>query len=95
MLWFDWVSGKMEDNQAKCEGAGRSRCVRVLPRIIRGLSEIADRTIIYVGKDYENEAVHAMLAVLTDNSVTSSISSLFLERPIRKLQTIWEYRVGR
>lgn len=57
---------KMEDNQAKCEGAGRSNVCVSYHALSEDWSEIADRTINMLEKIIENEAVHAMLAVLTD-----------------------------
>ena len=57
---------KMEDNQAKCEGAGRSDVCVSYHALSEDWSEIADRTINMLEKFIENEAVHAMLAVLTD-----------------------------
>ena len=56
----------MEDNQAKCEGAGRSNVCVSYHALSEDWSEIADRTINMLEKIIENEAVHAMLAVLTD-----------------------------
>ena len=57
---------KMEDNQAKCEGAGRSNVCVSYHALSEDWSEIADRMINMLEKIIENEAVHAMLAVLTD-----------------------------
>ena len=57
---------KMEDNQAKCEDAGRSNVCVSYHALSEDWSEIADRTINMLEKIIENEAVHAMLAVLTD-----------------------------
>ena len=57
---------KMEDNQAKCKGAGRSNVCVSYHALSEDWSEIADRTINMLEKIIENEAVHAMLAVLTD-----------------------------
>ena len=56
----------MEDNQAKCEGAGRSNVCVSYHALSEDWSEIADRMINMLEKIIENEAVHAMLAVLTD-----------------------------
>ena len=57
---------KMEDNQAKCKGAGRSNVCVSYHALSEDWSEIADRTINMLEKIIENEAVHAMLAVLTE-----------------------------
>lgn len=57
---------KMEDNQAKCEDAGRSNVCVSYHALSEDWSEVADRTINMLEKIIENEAVHAMLAVLTD-----------------------------
>ena len=57
---------KMEDKQAKCEGAGRSNVCVSYHALSEDWREIADRTINMLEKIIENEAVHAMLAVLTD-----------------------------
>ena len=62
----DVIERKMEDNQAKCEGAGRSNVCVSYHALSEDWSEIADRTINMLEKIIENEAVHAMLAVLTD-----------------------------
>lgn len=51
---------KMEDNQAKCEGAGRSNVCVSYHALSEDWSEIADRTINMLEKIIENEAVHAM-----------------------------------
>lgn len=56
----------MEDNQAKCEDAGRSNVCVSYHALSEDWSEVADRTINMLEKIIENEAVHAMLAVLTD-----------------------------
>ena len=57
---------KMKDNQAKCEDAGRSNVCVSYHALSEDWSEVADRTINMLEKIIENEAVHAMLAVLTD-----------------------------
>ena len=49
---------KMEDNQAKCEGAGRSNVCVSYHALSEDWSEIADRTINMLEKIIENEAVH-------------------------------------
>ena len=58
---------KMEDNQAKCEGAGRSNVCVSYHALSEDWSEIADRTINMLEKIIENEAVHAMLRCLFRN----------------------------
>ena len=65
----DMINNKkspIQDNQAKCEGAGRSNVCVSYHALSEDWSEIADRTINMLEKIIENEAVHAMLAVLTD-----------------------------
>ena len=47
---------KMEDNQAKCEGAGRSNVCVSYHALSEDWSEIADRTINMLEKIIENEA---------------------------------------
>ena len=54
---------KMEDNQAKCEDAGRSNVCVSYHALSEDWSEIADRTINMLEKIIENEAVHAILNV--------------------------------
>ena len=70
---------KMEDNQAKCEGAGRSNVCVSYHALSEDWSEIADRTINMLEKIIENEAVHAMLAVLTDKQrdLMDAVTGLF------------------
>ena len=51
---------KMEDNQAKCEDAGRSNVCVSYHALSEDWSEIADRTINMLEKIIENEAVHAI-----------------------------------
>ena len=50
----------MEDNQAKCEDAGRSNVCVSYHALSEDWSEVADRTINMLEKIIENEAVHAM-----------------------------------
>ena len=57
---------KMEESQVKCEVAGQSNVSDSYHAVSEEWGEIADRTINMLEKIIENEAVHAMLAVLTD-----------------------------
>ena len=56
----------MEESQVKCEVAGQSNVSVSYHAVSEEWGEIADRTINMLEKIIENEAVHAMLAVLTD-----------------------------
>ena len=57
---------KMEESQVKCEVAGQTNVSVSYHAISEEWGEIADRTINMLEKIIENEAVHEMLAVLTD-----------------------------
>ena len=61
---------KMEDNQAKCEDAGRSNVCVSYHALSEDWSEVADRTINMLEKIIENEAVHG------DRMRTDSIGQL-------------------
>lgn len=50
---------KMEDNQAKCEGAGRSNVCVSYHALSEDWSEIADRTINMLEKIIENPRLHS------------------------------------
>ncbi len=57
---------KMEESQVKCEVAGQTNVGVSYHAVSEEWGEMADRTINMLEKIIENEAVHAMLAVLTD-----------------------------
>lgn len=57
---------KMEESQVKCEVAGQTNVGVSYHAVSEEWSEMADRTINMLEKIIENEAVNAMLAVLTD-----------------------------
>lgn len=57
---------KMEESQVKCEVAGQTNVGVSYHAVSEDWIGIADRTINMLEEIIENEAVHAMLAVLTD-----------------------------
>lgn len=57
---------KMEESQVKCEVAGQTNVGVSYHAVSEEWGEMADRTINMLEKIIENEAVNAMLAVLTD-----------------------------
>ena len=76
---------KMEDNQAKCEGAGRSNVRVSYHALSEDWSEIADRTINMLEKIIENEAVHAMLGM--DVIVSNLVNTMYCRDAGKKLRT--------
>lgn len=76
---------KMEDNQAKCEGAGRSNVCVSYHALSEDWSEIADRTINMLEKIIENSEHHG-------KGYTSSLT-FRLQRSdgseVEKLHTAW------
>lgn len=61
---------KMEDNQAKCEGAGRSNVCVSYHALSEDWSEIADRTINMLEKIIENGTFFRMLESIDKNAST-------------------------
>lgn len=57
---------KMEESQWKCEGAGQGNVCVSYHAVAEDWGEIADRTINVLEKIVEKEALHAMMAVLTE-----------------------------
>ena len=54
---------KMEDNQAKCEGAGRSNVCVSYHALSEDWSEIADRTINMLEKIIENRGSYGLYSL--------------------------------